>query len=375
MGYMMGMIKMWLSKASRVVRAGNWWLYKIPPLLSIAYLGLLKEEAPPEIGLLAILGVLISLISVAAYGHIINDVFDIDEDRRAGKPNIMADRNKFERGFLSLTLLLTGFTPWLWIDFGPGAAAVLAANYLLPTIYSIPPVRLKERGVWGIISDASGAHAVPTLFIFIAMITVTSASIDESFPLVVTATSWAFFVGLRGILLHQLWDRANDMRAGAETLAARLNPLEIRRFAVGVIFPIEMLAFGAVIWVISPFAPWALYTVVLYAIYDLLKYKFILKIPFDPLPISTSAYFPPHGLYVVWIPIVLTASLAAQDPRYLLVLILQVSLFFKDVKARGREATSILKKISKQQIGNLFNWQVFGQLVKKLPKGIRDKIA
>ncbi|MBW8010812.1 MAG: hypothetical protein FVQ83_06150 [Chloroflexi bacterium] len=71
----------------------------------------------------------------------------------------------------------------------------------------------------------------------------------------------------------------------------------------------------------------------------------------------------------------LAVSLAAQDIRYLVILILQVLLFSKDVKARGREATSILKKIAKQQIGNLSNWQAFGQLVKKLPKGIRDQIT
>ena len=86
-----------LDAVSRITRSDNWWYSKIPPLLLVAYVALLSATPGLSIALAAIVGVLFSLCCVAVFGHVINDIFDVDEDRRVGKPNAMAERSTWQR--------------------------------------------------------------------------------------------------------------------------------------------------------------------------------------------------------------------------------------------------------------------------------------
>ena len=81
------------------------------------------------------------------------------------------------------------------------------AAYLAFSLYSISPFRFKNRGVLGVIADASGAHLFPSLFVASSMMHNMHISIDPYWLVIVGV--WSFAYGLRGILWHQFWDREN----------------------------------------------------------------------------------------------------------------------------------------------------------------------
>ncbi|MEO1376459.1 MAG: hypothetical protein AAFW70_19600 [Cyanobacteria bacterium J06635_10] len=80
-----------------LLRGNDWWFYKIPPLLAIAYAQILIQDTPPQQSIVTLLSLLISMFFVAAYGHVVNDIFDIEIDSQAGKQNRMASLSKRQR--------------------------------------------------------------------------------------------------------------------------------------------------------------------------------------------------------------------------------------------------------------------------------------
>src|SRR5687767_6128697 len=143
------MIRLW-EYPFRWARPGNWWFSKIPPLLAVAYLAVLNQDI--EFGRAALLlGCLVfSFSGVAAFGHAINDAFDIEQDRQAGKQNAMAALSWSGRSVVILAFLCAAFLPAIVAEYSATAILLLILNCLCPTIYSVPGVRLKERGIWGI---------------------------------------------------------------------------------------------------------------------------------------------------------------------------------------------------------------------------------
>ncbi len=327
--------------AFRTVRGSNWWYAKIPPLLAIAYAVLLLKPPPPGIAFATLLGVLFSLCCLASYGHIVNDAFDIEEDRRAGKPNTMVGKTVHQRASLCLLLVAMGFIPWLVLDFGSAAAVVLAANYLLPMAYSIPPLRLKERGIFGVVADAAGVHAMPTLFVALAILHVASITGEGFLPLLLAAVAWSFLAGLRGIMIHQLWDRQNDIQAGTTTLASGQAPHRFRRLIRGIVFPAEMLTFGWLIWLVFPFAQATLWVVLAYIVFDAFRLR-TWRMPFDPAPAASGSYTPPADLYEVWFPMTLAATLIVRNPLFLPLFALFPMLFYRGLKMAAREVASVV---------------------------------
>lgn len=327
--------------AFRTVRGSNWWYAKIPPLLAIAYAVFLLKPPPPGIAFATLLGVLFSLCCLASYGHIVNDAFDIEEDRRAGKPNTMVGKTVHQRASLCLLLVAMGFIPWLVLDFGSAAAVVLAANYLLPMAYSIPPLRLKERGIFGVVADAAGVHAMPTLFVALAILHVASITGEGFLPLLLAAVAWSFLAGLRGIMIHQLWDRQNDIQAGTTTLASGQAPHRFRRLIRGIVFPAEMLTFGWLIWLVFPFAQATLWVVLAYIVFDAFRLR-TWRMPFDPAPAASGSYTPPADLYEVWFPMTLAATLIVRNPLFLPLFALFPMLFYRGLKMAAREVASVV---------------------------------
>ena len=188
-------------------RGQDWWFYKIPPLLAIAYAEILIQNISPHTAATTLLALIASMFFVAAYGHVVNDIFDIEVDRRADKANRMGLLPISQRILLSLSLAVAGLVPWFFTGFSTQSALLLAGIYTLLTIYSAPPLRLKEKGLLGVITDATAVHAVPTLFVATVFSQLANSPEPRSITIVNVATLWAFLVGIRGIVLHQIWDR------------------------------------------------------------------------------------------------------------------------------------------------------------------------
>jgi len=317
----------------RLVRSHDWWLYKIPPLLAIAYAEILLLDLPVLQSILTVSALLFAIACVAAYGHIINDSFDIEVDQQVGKRNAMAQFSPWQRALFCLALAGLGFSLTVLMNFGTLAIALLGINYLLPTLYSAPPCRFKEKGILGILSDAAGAHAIPTLFIATTFSHLVATPPLQGAGLAIAATAWSFFAGIRGILLHQLWDRDDDLRSQVKTFVTESNVESVRFWMSRIIFPIELLLLSALILVIAHTTPLILVFTIVYFLLKLILFKADPTATFDPAPIQ-KAYVIPHDFYEVGLPLILAVTLSLQNAWFALLLLLQVTLFYPSIERR-----------------------------------------
>jgi 4-hydroxybenzoate polyprenyltransferase len=221
-------------------RPGDWWEFKIPPLLATAYAtALLLHVSFQELWPLLLL-LLFVLLPGAAYVSVLNDITDLEDDLRCGKPNRMVGRTPWFRfGALAFCLVL-GIIAGFLLRHDPLTLALYAATWLAYTLYSAPPFRLKVHGIWGVVMDASGAHLFPTLWTASLIAEATGHRVPMLF--LCSLGAWASAIGARGILWHQLHDRENDRRGHISTFAADKDPESIGRFVRSILFPLEVAA-------------------------------------------------------------------------------------------------------------------------------------
>ena len=237
-----------------VVRSGEWWDFKLVPILTGFYASLLLIRIPIAGQWHALLVLLLSLLPGAAYVSIVNDLTDLDDDAAAGKANRMAGRSTLFRAAALLATLVGGaLFFWHWRGH-PLLLACYGAAWIAFTLYSVPPFRLKRRGLAGLVADAAGAHLFPTLLA--ASAALASAGAPPFQPWLVAVSLWAFAYGLRGNLWHQLLDRDHDRSAGVGTFAARTSRAAAARLGAAIIFPAELAGLGWMLWRMH--SPWPL---------------------------------------------------------------------------------------------------------------------
>lgn len=323
-----------------LLRGSDWWFYKIPPLLAIAYAEILLQATPPQQSIATLLTLLASMFFVAAYGHVVNDIFDVEVDLHAGKQNRMAFLSNPQRLLLCVTLAGLGLVPWLFIGFSTQSAILLAAIYILLTIYSAPPLRLKEKDIWGVMTDTAQVHAVPTLLVATIFSHLAGTPQPESAVLATAATAWAFLAGIRGILLHQIWDRDSDLSAGVTTLVTRIGVESARFWITYISFPLELLLLTLLIFVISQFAPSLLIFCAFYFLLRIISTQSAVT-ALDPAP-AQKTYILPHDFYEVWLPLAFLILLAIRKPVFLSLLVIHIGLFYPSIAQRAAEFNPLL---------------------------------
>ena len=183
-----------------ITRSSTWWDFKLPPVLFVFYLllGTMEFDLFGTVRLLAVVVVVVA--SAASYGHVVNDISDVESDRVAGKQNAMADSSPTRRGAFLVLFGLTGFTPLLLARTEPISCLLLSTIYVSVTLYSIPPIRTKERGVLGPICDAAASHTLPTLLVLSLLGRAPWMSLGLYLSCALGALVWQFCFGLRAIL-------------------------------------------------------------------------------------------------------------------------------------------------------------------------------
>ncbi len=371
------------ATASALVRGSNWWYSKIPPLLAVAYAEIALQRLGPGVALSGVAALLVSACCIAAYGHVLNDICDVEADRRAGKTNAMARLTRTRRVALCLGLAAAGLTPWLFTGLDRAGALLLACLYALPVIYNMPPVRLKEHGFWGVLADAAQAHAIPTLFTVTLFAHLALAPARYTAAFGTLAVAWATCRGLRDILRHQLWDRENDVRSGVTTFAARTEPERIRLLVNRGLFPGEVLALGGMAIILYRFAPWfVLWLLALGALYLIARLAGVWKVSFDPaapaLPASTPgadadrahAYVPLVEFYTVWPVLGLALHLSCVNRWFIPLAVLHVALFWDAVRKQVADLGSLLYGLLKT--ARRVYWAQYAQ-ASKLYRKVRQR--
>jgi len=288
-------------------RAGEWWEYKLLPILAIFYATAWLLELPPLAWLLGALQLLGAIIPGAIFVSVINDLTDREDDRIAGKPNRMARVSPLARVLLVAIPVAIGIV-WCvaWRD-RPVLLFPYLAAWLAFTLYSVPPIRLKYRGWAGALCDAGGAHLFP------ALLAMAIAAGDRTLPMVwaIAVGVTAFAYGLRGILLHQPGCLDNDRLVGARTLAVRLSPSTLAGLARWLIFPAEAIAIAFLLAMLGTPLAWlalGLYMLSVVQRVAIWKMHAILVAPAQRALILMAEY------YAAWLPLALLLSLALREP-------------------------------------------------------------
>jgi glycosyltransferase involved in cell wall biosynthesis/4-hydroxybenzoate polyprenyltransferase len=324
------------ERAWIAVRAGDWWAYKIPPLLVVGFAGALVFESGPAAWTLLAL-TLAAIVLTAIYGYLLNDLCDIDADRASGRPNRMAAVGPVGR-VTGIAVPAVGALLIAVCTDDAVLVLLVAVNLALPTLYSVPPVRLKGRGSWGALADASGVHAVPAAIVARAVTTIGTA--EAAWPpllFALAAVSWAFLVGVRGILVHQVADRESDERAGVMTLGRRLGPDSARRAVLFALFPAELVCLALFLGPALREAPAAAALAASGVGLDLWRRRRGWRLPlFEPPETSRERVIPllSNEVYELWLPIGLAIQIAAGRPTLAWLPVALVALFWTNVRAR-----------------------------------------
>ena len=327
-------------------RPGHWFFSKIPPVLAVAYLAIGRfGTAPHDAARLLACG-LVSIFSVAIYGHVVNDIFDLEPDRLANKVNHVSGLRPVCRVALAGVFLLTGFLPALISEYSIGILSLLTLNYLWPTVYSIPITRLKERGLFGVACDVLGSHITPTLFVtalFANPARFGSPASQTGFAL--AATLWAGVLGLKGILHHQIADRDNDLQSGISTFAAKISLEKLQRFLTGFNLLIELPVSALFAVVVSSQCPLAVVAFILYTGFEAMKYKlgFQFALSANPATIRASVPFTNEMFYVLWMPMAAATQLGLDIRALIWLPLVHTVIFYRPLAQQVGDWRAVIK--------------------------------
>jgi len=190
---------------------------------------------------------LVFSLTGTAFGYLINDFADVELDRRAGKPNVFHEISRARAALVVAAAFgIMVACGWPFIR-RPGFLPLWVAWALAATLYSLPPVRLKERGAIGLAATIVAQQPLPAAMAFAAL-----GYLREW-----GALAFVAYITLRGVssdVGHQMRDRERDEAAGATTFAVRHGHRAIARI-YALSLELETLLLGAVLAVLMVDAP------------------------------------------------------------------------------------------------------------------------
>lgn len=311
-------------KLLKFTRYAEWWEYKLVPLLTVGYGAIAIYNLPLKIASLRLMMVILAIIFGAVYVSVINDITDIDEDRIANKKNAMMEISKSARSIILSLCILVGLV-FSYKLFYPDILSLICyvLAYLVFTLYSTPPFRLKSRGILGVLCDAMGAHFFPTLVVSLSIIFYLKIAPNEMWTISIAA--WAFFYGLRGILWHQFQDRENDIESNTHTFASKINPKKFKNFE-SIIFTIELIFLSGVMALLNNkliIISIVAYMMLIIARRIILKYEISLIIT----PRNAPYQLLMNEFYIVFLPLALLIEISLKNQYGWVILCSHVLLF------------------------------------------------
>jgi 4-hydroxybenzoate polyprenyltransferase len=317
----MKMLKAIFDLFTRRLRLSNPWNYKVPVLIAVTYLVMLQAGFGWVEGWVGFAFSVCTILGIAGFGYLSNDLGDRDADRKAGKANLLLEISMGQT--LGILGLFVGLSILPWVLYFPLSAlsiSCLGAEFLLFILYVLPPFRLKERGWMGLVTDALYAHAIPTFLAAITFYALASKPWLQAWPLLSGLVAWQFCLGLRNILLHQLKDADNDRRSGLRTCVTQAGEERALRLLAQVLVPMELLTWLALLGILTsvtwlPLVAWPVY----------LAWKFPQQ--HGALDLRGWLYRYLDDFYIGWLPLMVLLAACLQDWRMLGLATLHVLLF------------------------------------------------
>lgn len=204
------------SEIASIVRLRAWKLALAGPSVywyfPIFFAILTGANNTSSIGLVALLLV---LMFSASWGFLLNDLFDREADSKSGRADVIHGHN-LKKSTMQVLILSTAVVSWIIVFLIGGGymfKVVLALDYLIATLYSLPPIKLKIRRIWGFVANSLMERPLPILVFLLYMNYYNIYTI--LLPIVMELT-WSVFK-------HQAADVHQDIEAHVTTFAAHLG--------------------------------------------------------------------------------------------------------------------------------------------------------
>jgi 4-hydroxybenzoate polyprenyltransferase len=319
----------------KVLKTEKWWNDKAPPVLGLAYYLLATGAAPVPLSraLANMLAFIIAFVGVAGFGHVINDLGDLEVDRAAGKPNTMQGRTRFQITLIIVALLAMAWLPWLILPANRWNLTLIGFQLLLLTLYAAPPLRLKTRAIAGVLTDALYAYTVPMLITW----TTWSGMGHPARPqplLLAVLIAWSLCAGIKGILVHQDADGASDAASGVGTFVSRYGHGPTFWLLSRIVVPSEIACFVLMTSAVSRELRYYFLVVVLLFCWRSFQLAWLRNTPVRlPWRMSSEDAVTLYGFrfsgdfYRAWFPVVMLAALCFRDPLYLALGCMHLALF------------------------------------------------
>ncbi len=267
------------------------------------------------------------IIGFGTLGYIINDYFDTEQDHLSGKLQSFVNLNTSQK-IVGLTLAFSLTTlPWLVLPLNLFNVSFLALQIILYFLYSHPFVRLKEKHIFGILSDALYGHLLPALIIVFTFRESISELKGNTLIIAFAFIFWNLLKGSRNILLHQIDDRKNDLKSGIKTFILKIGPVSSLNLINRYILPLEIITL--IIWVyeISLTINWFCTGFIIFLLFTILKFS-AWKFPFIPKrQLKFKFLYVLNDLYEEWLPILILICWTATELDVSILLGLHLLLF------------------------------------------------
>lgn len=321
-------------KPIKVMKVHNWWASHFGTMTAFIYLITSISAAPPSLGgFLQAFGLFtLASLGIGSFGHLLNDFADVSQDMRSGAQNLVARRGLMATAAAFAFALGLGIVPWWWLPTTPVILSLVALEYVLFAVYSLPPLRLKNRGICGPVADALYAYVLPNAVAVLLFARL--GQVDVSGWLMMSILVCCFFFGLERILYHQLIDEPRDRIDAISTFAVTRGWKRTFEFVLRWVIPLESIAFIVLLAALRAFAP---FVVISFAVHVLAVLR-----SWSHHGLWGTRHFgrlPPIDRYHLvadriiacfiwrWLPLASIATLVAANPRLLPVSVLHVALF------------------------------------------------
>jgi hypothetical protein len=245
---------------------------------------------------------------------VLNDYSDRIADAISGKENVVSTLKGWQQVFVLATILFVGSISFIPFYQHKLAVVFLFLCYLSSTLYSTRPLRLKERGIWGVMCVSLAQRAFPVLIVF---------AIFEHFEFdALVFAVLSFLIGVRWILVHQILDYDKDVQANVKTFVASRTPMRAYNLLL-FFFALEFVSTTVFVGMIYTAMPVVLFLIIAYFIYNLYLYPLWRKLGFRRM-LTSYDFAPLADFYYLWLPLLLSIFLGRLNPWFFIVVVLEI---------------------------------------------------
>jgi MoaA/NifB/PqqE/SkfB family radical SAM enzyme/4-hydroxybenzoate polyprenyltransferase len=303
------------SFMNELVRWSEWYNSKLPLIALISLYSILNKNLPLSLALKPYALTLIFVILYLAFGYLINDLSDCEVDIKAGKIRAVHKLPKIWGWIIAIIISVIGILSLSEYYDRPFVSILVCACYVLAVVYSLPPLRLKERGWWGLISASAAQRSLPAL--------IAAAVFDHiNWDVGIFAILY-LLIGLRWILIHQIEDFNNDLKTGVQTYVTQQKDNIHLKSLQKCIFGMEVLCLVILLTYLGWILPVFLIVYGAYVTYIIWLHRVYRKVNFN-ISLFSYVYVPLADFYLIIWPLSLALYLSTRDTGFFLIVGLEI---------------------------------------------------